>query len=566
MLNNKYKLIVKDGEKTVGFLSLNDKVVGLIRYVSIYVGDDQIIEYDMLENDLMTVDLSLGLIQVEVLSFDRAIISQANFDLNEFKEVAVIDEKKEELFERITAYVATRMDNPAGMTEVESAHHTAMLSLSTSDENAKKYIMAKITQTLLLHPEVDESSVAEMAYLIYGNLYGMGVLQELDDDPEMGEIMVNAFEYPKFHCDIYYIKNGVKYFYDKTFKSLDELKKVFNRTIQFDNREINSNENAQIEASRPNRDRVTIVVPDASDNWIMNIRKFTNFIPSLSMMKQSGTVDGFINMLNELLVEGRANIGIGGAMGTGKTTYINYLLSYTPKIQRKVIIASVSETDIDRVLKGHDIVIFNVDDRKNFTFKELLRTSLRTTADRVIIPESRGGEFKELYEANLKTKGNMFTAHALDDESFMDMCCDMYLSSDDVNGGETTEQLRNKIAKALDFVIINRRVGSTIRSKSFSEVLQDEKGNYAGMNPIYTWVVDPYKPSEGRYELTGNKLSKKFLDRLVEQGIPYGRIETLENYMDEQIKQKTEELDLSSDEELDDNIWSLTSDPEQEGE
>ena len=38
-------------------------------------------------------------------------------------------------------------------------------------------------------------------------------------------------------------------------------------------------------------------------------------------------------------------------MGTGKTTLINFLLTYTKPITRKVVIASVSETDIERVLR-----------------------------------------------------------------------------------------------------------------------------------------------------------------------------------------------------------------------
>ena len=70
----------------------------------------------------------------------------------------------------------------------------------------------------------------------------------------------------------------------------------------------------------------------------------------------------------------------------------------------------------------------------------------------------------------------MFTAHALDDESFMDMCVDMYLSSPDVSGTESAEFLKNKITKALDIVIIMRRVGPKIRCKSISEVVQDADG------------------------------------------------------------------------------------------
>ena len=121
-------------------------------------------------------------------------------------------------------------------------------------------------------------------------------------------------------------------------------------------------------------------------------------------MKKSGTINDELYELLGLLVKGKANIGIGGEMGTGKTTMINYLLSYTEKSERKCVIASVVETDINRVLKGHDILLLTVDDNKGFTFGKLMKASLRTTSSRVIVPESRGEEFRQIYEANLKPK------------------------------------------------------------------------------------------------------------------------------------------------------------------
>ena len=69
-------------------------------------------------------------------------------------------------------------------------------------------------------------------------------------------------------------------------------------------------------------------------------------------MKKFGTVDDYIDKLMNVVVKGKANIGIGGEMGTGKTSFINYLLTYTEPLERKVVIASVSETDVERVLKG----------------------------------------------------------------------------------------------------------------------------------------------------------------------------------------------------------------------
>lgn len=432
-----------------------------------------------------------------------------------------------ERFNRILQRVKKTMDSPDGET-IEKDEHTRLMKEAVFDEKARNYVIEKIRNIVSEDENINDGEIEYFVYKIYAMLYGLGILQELDDDPEVGEIMVNAVTFPEFRADIYYIKHQKKYRYNKTFESLQELRNVFNKTIEFAGKTMNQTENAIIEAIRPNRDRVTIIIPKASDNYSLNIRKFSNFVPDRDSMRQSGTVDDTIEEIYKVLVKGKANVGIGGPMGTGKTTMINYMLTFTPQMERKVVIASVSETDVDRVLKGHDVVIFNVNEELGFTFGALVRVSLRTTADRVIIPESRGGEFKDLYEANLKTKGNMFTAHATDDESFLDMCVDMYNASPD-SANESVEIVKNKICKAIDIIIMMVRVesedGVYIRIQSISEVCVDEKGRYSHMNRLYLWEFDPENPGVGQYYAPGNLISRELGLRLNRFGVKQSEIE-----------------------------------------
>lgn len=426
---------------------------------------------------------------------------------------------KEDLY----TIVKKEMDFPKG-SEVEKEYHTKMIKTCTMDKNARKYVEDKIKNIITKNNRnLTKEKVDILTNKIYAKLYGMGVLQELDDNPEVGEIMVNGFIYPNFHSDIYYIDNNGKHRYNKDFSSLNELKNVFSRAIAFSEKELSSVENAIIEATRANRDRVNVIIPDASESYVLNIRKFSNFIPSLESMKEFGTVDDYIDKLMNVVVKGKANIGIGGEMGTGKTSFINYLLTYTEPLERKVVIASVSETDVERVLKGHDVVILNVDENKDFTFEKLIRTALRTTASRIIVPESRGEEFKQVYEANLKTKGNMFTAHALDDYSFLDMCVDMYLASDESFSGNI-EFIKDKVAKSIDIIVIMKKVGNQIRVKSISEVLLDENNHFKGMNLLYYWWHNPENPLEGCYKRTENRLTSDFKKRLNEYGVPMDKM------------------------------------------
>lgn len=446
-----------------------------------------------------------------------------------------------EKFDRLVRKVRAAMDTPGG-TPAEIEEHTRLLRESTYKEEAKNYVIEKIRNIVTSEETIKNSEIEYFVYKIYSSLYGLGVLQELDDDEEVGEIMVNAVEFPKFRSDIYYVKHQKKYKYDREFENVNDLMRVFNKTIEFSKQNLNRRDNAIIEATRPNRDRVTVVIPDASDNYSLNIRKFSNFVPDKDHMKKAGTVNPVIEELYKILVKGKANVGIGGPMGSGKTTMINYMLTYTPQIERKVVIASVSETDIDRVLKGHDIVIFNATgDHENFTFSNLLRVSLRTTADRVIIPESRGSEFKDLYEANLKTKGNMFTAHATDDESFLDMCVDMYNSSPET-GNEQLSVIKNKICKAVDIIVMMVRVESeeevNIRIQSISEVCVDSKGRYSHMNRLYEWQFDPENPGRGQYYATGNTISESLIKRLNRFGVKRSEIDRVNSLLKQEHNNK----------------------------
>ena len=425
-------------------------------------------------------------------------------------------------YARIKKYVEDNMDRIEGTAE-EKEVHTAQIHACSYSPTAKQYVMTRIQNLVAQNEDVKAYEVHELTDKIFSECYGLGPLQELDEDPEVGEIMVNARTFPRWECQVYYVKDQIKRRYDKEFEDVNQLTNILNRIIAFDRKSINSVNNSIVEAIRPNGDRVNIVVPNASDNYSLNIRKFTNFIPDMAGMRKAGTVTEPIENLLRVLVRGKANIGIGGMMGTGKTTLINYLLTYTPRDERKTIIAAVAETDIDRVLKGHDVLVFKVDEEKDITFTKLLRTSLRTTSDRVIIPESRGSEFKELYEANVKTKGNMFTAHATDDESFMDVCVDMYMSSPDA-AQESAKYIKDKICKAIDIVVIMVRVGNKIRIKSISEVCM-EHGEYSHMSPLMLWTFDKEDASNGHYEFTGTPMSPALCNRLNEMGVAYSEIE-----------------------------------------
>lgn len=524
-------IVVKHNDKNIGLIELDLDVTTKSFVLEILDESNQELFKGFVDEEtFLSVDssaIAITLLYIDPL--DKSVIFRnrinllERFDINDLSIESHAQYANEKLlYSMVSARVKEQMDRPKG-SQKEAEHHTLMMNKATMDPDAREYVEKKIRLIVSEMGDLSNSQVDSFSRRIYSDFYGMGILQELDDDIDVGEIMVNGFTFPSFRADIYYIKGGRKVKYDKMFKDFDDMYNVFSRSISFSKKELNNLENAIIEATRANRDRVNVIIPDAAESYVLNIRKFGNFVPNLSNMKTYGTVDDYIERLFEVLVRGKANIGIGGEMGTGKTTLINYLLTYTDPDELKVVIASVSETDVDRVLKGHHVVMLNVNEDKNFTFPRHVRAALRTTASRIIVPESRGDEFKQVYEANGKTRGNMFTGHALDDYSLLDMCVDMYVGD---GSGMDMAHIKNKIAKSMPIVVIMRKVGDQIRIKSISEVILDKSRNFETMNLLYYWHQDPEDATKGSYKRTDNRLSND-LKTILNEYVPMSQMEDL---------------------------------------
>ncbi|WP_197224615.1 ATPase, T2SS/T4P/T4SS family [Lysinibacillus sphaericus] len=519
-------IAIKDGLKTIGFINFlqKEKVIeGLSRLIvrefdfKKNKGGKILINQIVTTSDMYSIDLERK--NVEVRVEDLKTGRDTYVETFNLCQLAGVDKVKssalkmradeEEIYKKLFALVSHRMDNPQG-TAKEIELHTEMMANVTKSDKARRYVEAKIREIVSKEDYLNTSEVLHFTKRLYAYMYGMGVLQELDDDPEVGEIIVNAVVYPEFSSTIDYIKNHVKYEYHLNFASYDEMYAVFERSIAFEDKELNKVDNSQVEAIRANRDRVTISIPYASENYVLNIRKFSNFIPDLENMRKSGTVDLELEQILKVLVKGKANIAVFGEMDTGKTSFINFLLTLTEKMELKTIIAAVAETDVERVLKGHRLVVLNVNENLGYTFEKQMKTALRTTASRIVIPEVRGSEIRQVYEANLKTRGNIFSGHALDANEALNMMTDMYL---DGSVGQY-EYVKSKLAKSIDVVLIMKVVGNSIRVKSLSEVVIGENGQYESINDLYEFIQDSNDITTGYYRATGNKMSKRLKKRL----------------------------------------------------
>lgn len=401
--------------------------------------------------------------------------------------------------------------------EINKKYHVEMIKSCNHDNIAKMYVKKQISNILSKSFELEESDITKFIELLYADIFGLGIVQPLDEDKSISEIKVNVIDIEgTLNTKIIYIKENKEYILDKSFNTLKDVITVFNRVLSGTGKQLNSNDGSNIESDRPNKDRITITIPPFSKNYSLNIRRFENFTPDANNMRKVGTINEELEELFKILVEGYANIGIGGKMGVGKTSLINYLLSLTNKDDRKCVISTVDEIEFKKVLKDHDILIYNVNDKDKDGFAKAFLKAFRSHSSRIIVPEARHTEFKDIVKSCIQNKGNIFTAHATTNEDFLNACVDMYNYDGTFSD---LDFLKNKIAKALDIFIIMHVVDKKIRVKSISEILTKD-GNFAGFNTLYYWEFDKENPKNGRYVRTYNKLSDDFRQNLNENGVP----------------------------------------------
>ena len=448
--------------------------------------------------------------------------------------MAVISAKKENvnmrehpLYTDIKLFVQTAMEDPVG-SEDSQIEHAENMRKAEVNERAKAYVKDKMRLYIgAEYREFDESDLNALVDQLYGDIYGLGVLQHLDEKQGVAEIFIDAEETPEFRCLVHVKENGkALYRYDgPVYKNLDDLRSAFDNMLRFSGQQINAYDNASIEATRPTGDRIQVAVPEDSHSWMMRVRKFNNFYPTLENMVKYNTLTPDMVELVRLFVDaGQVNIAVMGAMGTAKTSTINGLLEHTPINEGITAIVEIDEMN-HKLLHDHLLTVLKIDEKRGRGFEEHLATALRSSAERIIVPESRGKGFPTLIRTLKQIRGGMFTIHAHDALGGMYVMTDMFRGGEGTSAAETEESIQTKVAQAVDIAIVMRRVGETIRMWSITEYLRDDKGRFAGVNDLFVFVPNPNNPKDGHFERTGNRISSRLRTFMNENEIPMSRLE-----------------------------------------
>lgn len=317
----------------------------------------------------------------------------------------------------------------------------------------------------------DENS--DLVSQIMDEIYGLGPLQPLIEDPEVTGILVNGFD------NVLAERRGRLESTRVGFADEEHLRLFIERTVTRGGRRID--EGAPIaEVRLPDGSIFSAVLPPlAVKGPNISIRRFANRRLNLEDMVKLGSLSPEMANFLILAVRNRANIVFSGGSGAGKTALLNGLTRFIPRGQRIVTIEETPELQ----LRQNDVISLqtrpaNVEGRGGVGAGELVRTALRMRPDRILLGETRGDEVLDVLQAmNTGHHGSMTTIHANDSLDALERMELMAALSRNEPGEQA---VRRYIARAVDFVVhVSRLETGERKITRISEVRGLYDGEYA---------------------------------------------------------------------------------------
>ena len=328
----------------------------------------------------------------------------------------------------------------------------------------KKYLD---TTTDIAIPAADKTRLQDE---IYDEMFGVGPLEPLMDDPTVSDILVN---HPH---EVFVERHGQLEPTQIVFADEAHLLRVIQRIASFVGRRIDE-VCPMVDARLPDGSRVNAVIPPlALDGPKLSIRRFGKTHLQLDSLIGNGTLSSDIAHFLSAAVKARNSILISGGTGSGKTTLLNALSSQIPHHERIVTIEDSAELLLQhRHVARLETRPANSEGAGEYTQRDLVKNSLRMRPDRIIVGEVRGAEVLDMLQAmNTGHEGSLTTVHANDAPDAL-LRLEMMIA---LSGIELPAKVvRSYIASGIDLVVhLSRLNGGVRRIMRVAEILPSADG------------------------------------------------------------------------------------------
>jgi pilus assembly protein CpaF len=395
----------------------------------------------------------------------------------------------------------------SSLEEVRARVHRRLLdrlNLATLDTLDRAEVTSAIRS--VVHELIAEEAVPlnfdereQLVVQVLDEIFGLGPLQPLMDDPEVSDILVNTCE------RVYIERRGRLDLTSIRFQDNRHLRQVIERIVSAVGRRIDES-SPMVDARLPDGSRVNAIIsPVAVDGPHLSIRKFKKDALAGGDLLRFQTLSEPMLRLLEGVVMAKMNILISGGTGAGKTTMLNILSSFIPADERIVTIEDSAELQLRQ---PHVVRLEtrppNIEGSGEVTQRQLLVNALRMRPDRIVVGEVRGPEAVDMLQAmNTGHEGSLATVHA---NTPRDALSRLEVMVSMANLNLPDRAVRQQIASAIDVIIqVSRLADGARKVIAISEVMGME-GDIITMQDIFVFErsgVDSSGKVVGHFRPTG---------------------------------------------------------------
>lgn len=309
-----------------------------------------------------------------------------------------LNDHERELFERIKGALEQKID-------------VSLESLDTRDK-VLGYLEQKIDEvTKELGIRLSEEEKTKLMYFIYRNFAGLNEIEPMMHDPYIEDIGCSGIGIPTYivHSKFGSMKTNLVFEDEKPLKNL--VVKLAERCGKYV-----SYSNPLLDGSLPDGSRVNASLTQdvTTKGPTFSIRKFQETPYSAVDLIDLDTANFQIMAYFWLAQEYQKSILISGGTATGKTTFLNSIVTFIPPEHKIVSIEDTRELQlphenwIPSVARGG----FGQDEEDEINMYRLLKESFRQNPDYVVVGEVRGEEASVLFQGMSSGHPSMGTIHA----------------------------------------------------------------------------------------------------------------------------------------------------------
>lgn len=291
------------------------------------------------------------------------------------------------------------------------------LKAPREDVDAKKYF-AQQAQMIADRYQLTQKknttvSWAKILYFAERDMVGFGAIDPLIKDASIEDISVDGTVKPVYvyHRKYESLETNLK------FPSEEKLDDSIVRLVHMSGKHV-STAFPIVDATLPGRHRLAAtfrkeVSPEGST---MTIRKFRADPISIIDLINYGVIDYIVAAYSWLLFENRATAIVVGATASGKTTFLNALLSMVNPNSKIVTIEEVQEINIHHTNWAPLVsrLSYGITEESigEISLFNLVKVAMRMRPDIIVLGEVRGEEAYALFQAISTGHGGISTLHA----------------------------------------------------------------------------------------------------------------------------------------------------------